>query len=70
VQNVWATGTTINRVRQWQLSYEFRDHAGVTQRGESDLLAPHEAADWRTGDRGVVHYDRDRPTDSVWLGKA
>lgn len=70
VQNVWATGTTINRVRQWQLRYEFRDHAGVTQRGESDLLAPHEAADWRAGDNGVVRYDRDRPSDSVWLGKA
>lgn len=70
VQNVWATGMTINRVRQWQLSYDFRDHAGVAQRGESDLLAPNEAADWRTGDHGVVHYDRDRPSDSVWLGKA
>jgi hypothetical protein len=70
VQRVWATGTTINRVRQWQLSYEFRDHAGVTQRGESDLLAPHEAADWQPGAHGVVRYDRDRPTDSVWLGMA
>jgi hypothetical protein len=70
VQKVWATGTTINRVRQWQLSYEFRDHAGVTQRGESDLLAPHEAADWQPGAHGVVRYDRARPTDSVWLGKA
>jgi len=70
VQNVWATGTTINRVQQWQLSYEFRDGSGVAQRGESDLLAPHEAADWQAGDHGVVRYDRDRPSASVWVGKA
>jgi len=69
VLKVWATSTTINRVRQWQLSYEFRDRSGRAQRGESDLLAPDEAADWRAGDHGAVRYDRDRPSDSVWVGK-
>jgi hypothetical protein len=70
VQNVWATATTINRVRQWQLSYEFRDHTGTPQRGESDLLTPAEAQKWQPGSRGAVRYDRDRPGDSVWAGEA
>lgn len=66
---VWATGTSINRVHQWQLSYEFRDHMGRMQQGESDLLSPDEAAAWEPGNKGAVRFDRERPQDSVWIGR-
>jgi hypothetical protein len=69
VRKVWPTSTSINRVPQWRLSYEFRDHVGRTQQGESHLLSPDEASEWREGDIGAVRFDRDRPEDSVWLGK-
>jgi hypothetical protein len=68
VLDVWATSTTINRVRQWQLRYEFRDHLGRPQRGESDLLSPEEAAQWKPGDRGTVRFDRARPEKNIWAG--
>lgn len=68
VRKVWATSTSINRVPQWQLSYEFRDHMGLTQQGESHLLSPEEATSWNVGDKGPVRFDRTRPQDSVWIG--
>lgn len=70
VRNVWATGTSINRVSQWRLSYEFRDHMGRTQQGESHLLSPEEAAEWHDGDKGTVRFDRERPQDNVWIGRS
>lgn len=69
VRKVWPTSTSINRVPQWRLSYEYRDHVGRTQQGESHLLSPDEAAQWREGDTGAVRFNRDRPEDSVWIGK-
>lgn len=69
VIRVWATGTTINRVRLWQLSYTFHDHEGRTQQGTSDLLAPDEAASWTPGDTGTVRFDRLRPHENVWIGR-
>lgn len=69
VRKVWPTSTRINKVTQWQLSYEFRDHVGRMQQGESHLLSPDEAADWHSGDKGAVRFDRERPEDSVWNGK-
>jgi hypothetical protein len=69
VRKLWPTSTSINRVQQWRLSYEFRDHVGRTQQGESHLLSPDEASQWREGDVGAVRFDRDRPEDNVWIGK-
>ena len=69
VVGVHPTGTSINRVPQWQLCYEFRDALGRTRQGVSDYMRPREAAEWRVGDRGAIRYDRDRPIDSLWLGK-
>jgi hypothetical protein len=68
VRKVWATGTSINRVPQWQLSYEFRDHVGRMQQGESHLLSPDEATEWHMGDKGAVRFDRERPEKNVWIG--
>ncbi|HET8721876.1 MAG TPA: DUF3592 domain-containing protein [Nitrospira sp.] len=70
VRKVWPTSTSINRVQQWRLSYEYRDHVGRTQEGESHLLSPDEASQWREGDTGAVRFDRERPEDSVWIGQA
>lgn len=69
VQKVWPTSTSINRVTQWRLRYEFRDHVGRSQQGESGLLSPDEAAEWRTGDTGMVRFDRERPQRSIWIGR-
>jgi hypothetical protein len=69
VVEVAPSGVTINRVPQWHLRYEFRDALGRAQRGTSDYLRPHEAAEWRLGDHGAIRYDRDRPTESLWLGR-
>jgi hypothetical protein len=70
VRKVWPTSTSINRVPQWRLSYEFRDHVGRTQQGESHLLSPDEASAWNPGDKGAVRFDRERPQESVWVGRA
>ena len=70
VIDVAPTGVTVNRVPQWRLRYEFRDGRGERHEGASDDLRPYEAAEWQTGDRGTVRYDRDRAADSVWLGRA
>jgi hypothetical protein len=70
VVEVAPSGTTINRVPQWQIRYEYRDSSGVARRGTSDLLSPVEAAAWQVGDRGAVRFARERPDDSAWLGRA
>ena len=65
---VRPTGTSINRIPQWRLSYRYRDHLGRTQEGASHLLSPEEASAWKAGDRGTVRFDRERPEISVWMG--
>jgi hypothetical protein len=69
VVDVAPTSTTVNRVRQWRLVYEFRDGGGALQRATSDLIPAHEATQWQRGDRGRALYDPVRPADSVWLGR-
>lgn len=70
IVSVGPTGTSINRVCQWRLRYQYRDHLGRTQEGQSHLLPPEEAASWNKGDRGTVRFDRERPDISVWMGTA
>jgi hypothetical protein len=65
---VRPTGTSINRVPQWRLSYRYRDHLGRTQEGASHFLSPEEASAWKAGDRGTVRFDHERPEISVWMG--
>jgi len=69
VLQVWPTSTTINRVQQWQMRYEFRDQYNRAQRGETDLLAPAEAAGFKPGDRGTVRYVRERPDHNLWVAE-
>ena len=70
ILHVGPTNTTINRVQQWRIRYRYRDHLGRTQEAESHLLSPDEASGWRKGDTGMVRFDRARPQESVWVGKA
>jgi hypothetical protein len=70
VLEVKPTGTTINNVRLWRIHYRYRDHLGRTREGSSDLLSPDEASPWHAGASGTVRFDRLRPQDSVWVGKA
>jgi len=69
VRDVALTNTRINRVQQWQAHYEFRDREGRRQTGVSELLAPHEAADWAPGEFVVVRYDPRLPHDNYLVGK-
>ena len=69
VLELWPTGTTINRVNYWQLSYEYRDALGQKRQGESGLLHPDEAATWAAGDRGQVRIDCVQGELSAWIGR-
>lgn len=69
VLEVAPTGAMINRVPQWQVHYEFRDVLGRLHNGVSDLLAPHEAREWRPADRAEIRFDPQWPDDQLWLGK-
>ena len=69
IMEVAPSSVTINRVRQWQIHYRYKDHFGQTQEGESEPLPPNEVSDWHAGDTGVVRFDQQRPQDSVWVGK-
>jgi hypothetical protein len=63
------TGTSANRVAQWQIRYRYRDHVGRTQEGVSYPVSPDEAAEWHAGDTGTVRFDRARPEISLWVGR-
>jgi hypothetical protein len=69
VIDVMPTSLRINKVPQWLLRYEFRDAVGRRQQGVSNYMRGEEAGQWRPGDAGSVRYDRERPSDSVWLGR-
>ncbi|HEX2095197.1 MAG TPA: DUF3592 domain-containing protein [Longimicrobiaceae bacterium] len=62
------TGTVINRVRQWEVHYRYRDSRGEVHEGHSSTLPPDEAHAVPVGDTGAVRYDPDHPEDSVWAG--
>lgn len=62
------TGTSVNRVAQWQIRYRYYDHLGRSREAVSHLVSPEEAALWKEGDSGTVRFDRDRPQISLWIG--
>jgi hypothetical protein len=70
VLEVVDSGLRVNRAPRWQIKYEYRDERGALRQGRSDHLAPDEALTWHPGERATVRYDRDRPADSVWLGRS
>jgi hypothetical protein len=67
VLHVRETGTSINRVRQWRLDYQFTDSAGQQRGGVSELMSPEKARRWKKGERGSVRYDRGAPEQNIWV---
>jgi hypothetical protein len=69
VTSAFETSTAVKGVPFWRLRYRYRDAAGAEHEGESDLLTPKEAAEWRSGASGPILYDAARPATSAWLGR-
>ena len=69
VLRVELSGVRVNGVPQWQLRYGYHDHLGQLREGCSDWFSPEEAAQWPEGAKGTVRFDRQRPEDSLWVGK-
>lgn len=69
VMEVGPADVSFNGVAQWRIRYRYQDHGGRRRHGESGLLAPEEAQQWKAGDRGVARFDAHAPRKSVWLGK-
>jgi len=67
VVHVRETGTSINRVRQWQLNYQFTDSSGQQRNGVSELMPPEKARRWKPGQRGTVRFDGAAPEKSLWI---
>lgn len=61
---------SINGVPQWAIRYRYQDHMGRTHMASSDSLAPDAAQAWNVGDTGTVRFDRRRPQQSIWIGRA
>lgn len=59
----------INRVPLWTIRYQYSDFTGQSHEGQSRLLWPEEAQDWKVGDTGTVRYDSARPQQSLWVGR-
>lgn len=66
---VEPTNFSVNRVPQWVIRYRYSDHRGRTHEGKSEYLPPEEAREWKEGDVGRVHYDRQRSAQNVWFGR-
>lgn len=69
VTSAFETSSAVKGVPFWRLRYRYRDAGGTEHEGESDLLTPDEAAEWRTGASGPILYDAARPATSAWLGR-
>jgi hypothetical protein len=69
VTSVFETSTATKGVPFWRLRYRYRDSRGTEHEGESDLLTPGEAGEWRAGASGPILYDAARPARSAWLGR-
>jgi hypothetical protein len=70
VMEVEPADVAFNGVAQWRIRYRYRDHGGRERHGESALLAPEEAEQWKAGDKGVARFDVHAPGKSIWVGKA
>jgi hypothetical protein len=69
VTSAFETSSATKGVAFWRLRYRYRDSLGAEHEGESDLLTPDEAREWRIGTAGPILYDAGRPATSAWLGR-
>ena len=70
VTEVEPANVSFNGVAQWRIRYRFHDHRGQERHGESRLVSPEEAEQWKAGDTGVARFDVHAPGKSIWIGKA
>lgn len=70
VAEVGPADVSFNGVPQWRIRYRYQDQRGRMHDGESGLLVPEEAQEWKVGDKGVARFDASAPKKSVWVGKA
>jgi hypothetical protein len=54
--------------REWVIDYRYVDHLGHVQKGRTGYLSPKDGKGWRKGETGLIHFDRGRPEQSVWIG--
>jgi hypothetical protein len=57
----------VNRVRQWNVRYSYRDHSGQTHEGSSGPVPPDHAHALNVGDEVKVRFDAERPEQSIWV---
>jgi len=70
VLTVEPAGVVVNRVAQWRIRYRYHDHLNKARDGDSGAVPPGDIEGWKAGDTGTVRFDRARPQDSVWIGRA
>lgn len=46
------------------------DYLGRAHEGATEYISRAAAAGWKPGDTGAIRYDRKRPAESIWLGRA
>jgi hypothetical protein len=58
----------VNDAPQWVIRYRFADHRGVAHEGASVEMPASEIERWRPGDVGRVLFNRQNPSENLWLG--
>ena len=70
---VTKVARTMMRIKmrwQYRLHYTYRDSLGRSHAGTSGHMPEHEARSWRPDEIGAVRYDSQRPSASIWIGRA
>jgi hypothetical protein len=69
VVEVEPANVSFHGVPQWRIRYRYEDHRGRRHSGESNVMAPEEAQEWKAGDTGSARFDTRAPRKSIWVGK-
>lgn len=70
VTAVEESNVRFNNRPLWLVRYRYQDRSGQIREGKSGYLSGGEAAEWKVGDTGSIHFDSRNPEESVWIGKA
>ena len=63
----WYQGWGDDATTRYALHFNYDDQRGRAHRGTA-ICAQTDAFQWRAGDRGLVHYDDEHPSRSIWMG--
>jgi hypothetical protein len=63
------SNVTINKQRQWQIRYSYRDLTGHAHECISEWMSREKAFEWAEGQTGQVRYDPDEPSRAYWVGR-